>query len=100
MRVHYVERYFRGHGYREWLLSQGVTVEEAGTHAGVSDTSQLMAINPKWVRMDKLAPGGDRNVTGVAGDPTRSSAAYGKKGLEMRIEAAVTQIRELITAGK
>lgn len=100
VRVHYVERYFRGHGYREWLLSEGVKEEEIGTHAGVSDTSQLMAINPKWIRMDKLAPGGDRNVTGVAGNPTRSSVAYGKKGLEMRIEAAVTQIRELITAGK
>ena len=100
VRVHYVERYFRGHGFREWLLSQGETQEDLGVHAGISDTSQLMAINPKWIRMDKLAPGGDRNVTGVAGNPTRSSVAYGKKGLEMRIEAAVAQIRELTAAGK
>lgn len=52
-----------------------------------------MAINPKWIRMDKLALGGDRNVTGVAGNPIPSSVAYGKKGLEMGIEAAVVGLR-------
>ena len=65
---------------------------------GISDTSQLMAINPKWIRTDKFAPGGDPKITGVVGNPVRSSVAYGKKGLEMRIEAAVAQIRELIAA--
>ena len=98
VRVHFAERYFRGHGYREWLIGEGVTNEEIGTHAGVSDTSTLMAINPKWIRMDKLAAGGDAKMTGVIGDPVRSSVAYGKKGLEMRIEAAVAQIRDLMAA--
>ena len=98
VRMHFAERYFRGHGFGEWLESQGVTREERGTHAGISDTSTLMAINPKWIRMDKLAPGGEYMVTGVAGDPTRSSVAYGKKGLEMRTAAAVAQIQELIAA--
>ena len=98
VRVHFVERYFRGHGYDEWLESQGVTREEIGTHAGISDTSTLMAINPKWVRADKLAPGGDPKVTGVSGNPTRSSVAYGKMGIELRVSAAVAQIKELLAA--
>ena len=98
VRVHFAERYFRGHGFGEWLMSQGVTKEEIGTHAGISDTAQLMAINPKWIRTDKLAPGGDPKITGVVGNPVRSSVAYGKKGLEMRIEVTVAQIRELIAA--
>jgi creatinine amidohydrolase/Fe(II)-dependent formamide hydrolase-like protein len=46
--------------------------------------------------MDKLAPGGDPKVTGVSGNPTRSSVAYGKMGLELTINAAVAQIRELV----
>ena len=100
VRVHFVDRYFRGHGYDEWLISQGVTREEIGTHAGISDTSTLMAINPKWIRMDKLALGKDAKTTGVTGDPARSSVAFGKKGLEMRTEAAVAQIRELIASRK
>ena len=98
VRVHFAERYFHGHGFDEWLKSQGVTREEIGTHAGISDTSTLMAINPKWIRMDKLAQGGDPKVTGVSGNPTRSSVAYGKMGLELTINAAVAQIRELVAA--
>jgi creatinine amidohydrolase len=94
VRVHHPDRYFRGYGYGEWLMTQGETREDIGTHAGISDTAPLMAINPKWIRMDKLAPGGDPKVTGVTGNPARSSIAYGKKGLEMRIDAAVAQIRE------
>lgn len=94
VRVHHPDRYYRGYGYGEWLMSQGETREDIGTHAGISDTSPLMAINPKWIRMDKLALGGDPKVTGVRGNPARSSVAYGKKGLEMRIDAAVVQIRE------
>ena len=57
-----------------------------------------MAVNPNGIRSDKLAAGGDRNVTGVTGNPARASVAYGKKGLEMKIEAAVAQIRKLIAA--
>ena len=46
--------------------------------------------------MDKLAPGGNFAVTGVNGNPSRASAAYGKQGLEFRIGAAVQQIRRVI----
>jgi creatinine amidohydrolase/Fe(II)-dependent formamide hydrolase-like protein len=96
VRVHFVD--FRANGFGKWLMSQGVTREEIGTHAGITDTSSLMAINPKWIRMDKLVPVGDPKITGVIGDPTRSSVAYGKKGLVMRIEFAVARIRELTAA--
>ena len=96
VRVHFVD--FRSNGFSQWLMSQGVTREEMGTHAGITDTSTLMAINPQWVRIDKLASGGDPKITGVLGDPTRSSVAYGKKGLEIRIETAVARIREAIAA--
>ena len=37
-------------------------------------------------------------LTGVTGNPARASVAYGKKGLEMKIEAAVAQIRKLVGA--
>ena len=97
-RVHFVPDYYNENGFRAWLQAQGETPEGIGAHAGISDTSQLMALNPGWIRNRKLAPGGDRSVTGVSGNPTRASIAYGKKGLEFRIEAAVTQIQKLIAA--
>ena len=55
-------------------------------------TSQFMAVEPECNSHDKRAAGGDRTITGAASTP-RASVAYGKKGLEMKIEAAVAQIR-------
>ena len=94
VRVHFIGKYFRGYGYGEWLMGQGETREDIGTHAGISDTSPLMAINPQWIRKDKLVVVGDAKVTGVVGNPARSSVAYGTKGLEMKIEAAVNEIQQ------
>lgn len=82
VRVHFVPDYYRA--------------GDDGDHAGIGDTSQLMAVDPRLVRMEKLAPGGDYAATGVRGDPVRASAAHGKKGLESKIAAAVAQIRKSI----
>lgn len=98
VRVHFVPDYYNEERFRAWLQSQGEKPADIGTHAGISDTSQLMAVNPAWIRRDKLAPGGDWKLTGVTGNPTRARAAYGAKGLEFKIEAAVAQIRKSIGA--
>lgn len=98
VRVHYISDYYSGNGFQEWLISQGEKPEAIGAHAGIYDTSQLMAVNPKLIRMDKLAPGGDARVSGVTGNPARSSITYGKKGLDMTIAAAVVQIQKLRAA--
>jgi len=98
VRVHFsLDYYTIGYeltgGFAVWLQSQGETLEDIGRHAGITDTSQLMAIDPKLIRMDKLAPGGDRKLTGVSVNPMRASVAYGKKGLDMKIDAALAQIK-------
>ena len=98
VRVHYVPDYYSGDSFDAWLKRQGETPRDIGTHAGIADTSQLMAVAPNLIRTDKLAPGGEPKVTGVSGNPRRASIAYGRKGLEMKIEAAVAQIRKLIAA--
>ena len=76
-------------------MAQGETAEDIGRHAGISDTSLQLAIDPSGVRPSKYAPGRRGDGTGVGGDPTRSSAEYGRRGLEFMIEAAVEQFREL-----
>jgi creatinine amidohydrolase/Fe(II)-dependent formamide hydrolase-like protein len=98
VRVHYVSAYYSANGFYAWLEHQGEPAAAIGKHAGIMDTSELMAIDPKLIRMDKLAPGGDRRASGVSGDPTRASIAYGKKGLELKVTAAVTEIQRLIAA--
>ena len=98
VRAHFVSEYYDRNGFSAWLQHQGEKPENIGPHAGIADTSQLMALNPAWIRKDKLAPGGDRKATGVAGDPTRATIAYGMTGLEFKIETAVAQIQKLIAA--
>jgi creatinine amidohydrolase/Fe(II)-dependent formamide hydrolase-like protein len=76
----------------KWLRAQGETKADIGEHAGIADTSQLMAIAPGLVRGDKLAPGADWRKTGVSGNPARARAEYGRRGLDMKVEAAVARI--------
>ena len=67
----------------------------------LQNTAQLMAIDPEGVRTALLGssagnPDGSKN--GVIGDPARATAAIGRKLLELKIEAAVRQIRQEVAA--
>ncbi len=97
-RVHFVGDYYSNNGFAEWLQSQGETADAIGQHAGITDTSAPLFTAPEHVRRDKLAPGGGFEGSGVSGDPTRASTAYGRKGIELKVETAVRQIKALITA--
>lgn len=95
-RVWFVSDYTRGEKFRRWLLSQGETERSIGYHAGIMDTSVAMAVDPDLIRRDKLAPGTDFYKTGVLGDPTHATVAYGKKGLQIQIDGAVAQIHRFL----
>lgn len=94
-RAHSVEANYEADGSMEWLRKQGETVDNISTHAGIPDTSQVLALDPSGIRRDKLAPGRANDGTGVVGDPTRANAAYGKQLLEFKVTAGVQAIKEL-----
>ena len=94
--VHFVGDYYSNNGFRSWLEEQGETPETIGGHAGSSDTSQLLAVDPRHIRTDKLAPGGGFPDSGVSGDPTRASVERGVMGIQFKVDAALNQIRELM----
>lgn len=98
-RVHFIGDYYSANGYREWLAEQGETDETIGRHAGITDTSLLLYVAPQHIRQDKLAPGGGFEGSGVSGDPTRASAEYGEMGMQLRVDAAVRQIRGAVEGG-
>ena len=100
IRVHFVSDYYSGHGFRDWLQSQGETEENIGRHGGIPATSQLMAIDSNLIRMDKRAKSTEALPSGITGDPTRASIRYGAKGLELKIEAAVAQTKALMTSSR
>jgi creatinine amidohydrolase len=97
VRIHFVPEYYRGTGFSEWLISQGEKKEDIGSHAGITDTSQLLAVDPRHIRKDKLADRGGFEGSGVSGNPTKASVAYGKKGLELKIETTVKRLKEMMT---
>ena len=53
VRVHHITAYYPGRG-DDWVVSQGVSAEDVGTHAGTHDTASLMYINPSMLRVDQL----------------------------------------------
>jgi creatinine amidohydrolase/Fe(II)-dependent formamide hydrolase-like protein len=94
VRVHQLSDYYPGPG-DDWLKAQGVTERDVGSHASIHDTASLLLLNPSMIRPDKLAAGKAGDGSGVVGNPALSTVEYGKRILEMQIEAAVRQIRAL-----
>jgi creatinine amidohydrolase/Fe(II)-dependent formamide hydrolase-like protein len=95
-RVHFIPEYYSGNGFTDWLKTQGETEESIGNHAGISDTSQMLSVAPQHIRKDKLARSGGFEGSGVSGDPTRATEAYGKKGMDLKVETAVARIQKLV----
>ena len=83
--------------YIQALKSRGYTDAEIGTHAGLADTSLLMAINPRMVRTDLLPDSAKyTRADGVYGNPTRSSAELGQLGVDAIVSQSVTAIRKAV----
>lgn len=77
-----------------WLQSEGETPASIGRHGGIQDTSELLAAHPAGVKLERW---GDKPAwsepTGADGDPTRASRERGLKLLELKVEAALSEIR-------
>jgi creatinine amidohydrolase/Fe(II)-dependent formamide hydrolase-like protein len=98
-RVHHVSAYYPGRG-DDWVVSQGVSAEDVGSHAGTHDTASLMYVNPSLLRVDRLVVGKSGDGQGHTGNPAKATALFGKRILEMQIEDAVAQIRTLRQRGR
>ena len=98
-RVHHITAYYPGRG-DDWVISQGISAEDVGTHAGTHDTASLMYINPSMLRVDKMVVGKSGDGQGHVGNPAKATALFGRRILEMQIEDATAQIRELRTSSR
>lgn len=89
VRVINADTYYAANGGVEMLKSEGETDAAIGTHAAIRDTSELMAVFPEGVRNDRAIADKD----GVAGDPARATALRGVKLLDLKILAALEDIK-------
>jgi creatinine amidohydrolase len=92
--VLHVADYYADDAQIAYLRERGETSTTIGSHAGIIDTSELLAVHPEGVDLSRLAAlPSNSEPTGHSGDPKRASEAYGEPLLDIRINAAVRQIR-------
>jgi creatinine amidohydrolase/Fe(II)-dependent formamide hydrolase-like protein len=85
-----------GEAQNKLLIAQGETPKTIGQHAGITDTSELMAVHPQGVDLTRLASFPfSREPTGADGDARRASAERGRALIALKVEAAVRQIRAM-----
>jgi creatinine amidohydrolase len=94
VRVVDVSDYYADEAETNYLLAQGESRSAIGQHAGIADTSELMAVDPEGVDLSRFANAPFAlESNGVSGDPLRATVERGRALLDIKIEAAVRQIR-------
>ena len=88
-----VSDYYAGEAQLKYIREKGETASNSD-HAGIIDTSELLAAHPQGVDLARLAAVPFRSEpTGNSGNPGHSLAEYGKALIEIKIQAALRQIR-------
>ncbi|MGQ0642694.1 MAG: creatininase family protein, partial [Gemmatimonadaceae bacterium] len=93
-RAHFIGDYYakgEREGRRFLKEKHGMTDAQIGDHAGVEATSEMLFVNPAYVRRNKLAPGSAES--GVTGDPRKATAEIGRTLVQLKIDNALAQIR-------
>ena len=65
-----------------------------GGHADERETSVMLALDPRSVRMDKLRLDGPFEKTGATGDPSRATAFKGERLMAARLDDLVAALRQ------
>lgn len=94
VRAHAMLEYYRlGEvEYAQLLKSRGYNEREIGTHAGLSDTSRTLAVDPHLVRPEAMQAPPD-SAAGVYGDPRRSTAVLGQSGVDLVVAKTIAAIK-------
>jgi len=80
------------------LKDQGFTPSEIGTHAGLNDTSLMLALDPSLVREDRLSNAAKSgSAEGVYGDPSKASAKLGMLGVDAIVSQTVAAIKSAVS---
>jgi creatinine amidohydrolase/Fe(II)-dependent formamide hydrolase-like protein len=97
VRAHAIEEYYQAGegGFSQMLVDRAYRADEVGRHAGLADTSLMLAVDPRLVRADRLHS--TANANGVDGDPSRASAELGQLAVDAIVAKTVAAIRKAET---
>jgi creatinine amidohydrolase len=96
-RAHALSAYYEASQteFAHLLKQKGFSDAEIGIHAGVLDTSLMLALDPGMVRTDALKSATRIDpAEGVYGDPRRASAELGRLGVDLIVSRSVEAIRK------
>jgi creatinine amidohydrolase len=74
--------------------AEALVENKEGGHADERETSVMLALDPRGVRMDKLGSDGPFEKTGATGDPTRATSFKGERLLAARIDDLVAALKK------
>ena len=100
VRAHALTQYYDAArtDFAQILKGQRFTSSEIGTHAGLSDTSLMLALDPSLVREDRLTDGSKfGSADGVYGDPSKASAKLGMLGVDAIVSQTVAAIKSAVS---
>ena len=100
VRAHAVTQYYDAtqNEFVQILKGQGFTLSEIGTHAGLNDTSLMLATDPNLVRENWLSTGSKFGVAdGVYGDPSKSTEKLGMLGVDAIVSKTVAAINAAVS---
>jgi creatinine amidohydrolase len=73
-------------------VAEALIEHKDGGHADERETSVMLALDPRSVRMDKLTLDGPFDKTGATGDPTRATAFKGERLMAARLDDLVAAL--------
>ena len=83
------EAYYAADDAEAYLRSRGIAADALGTHAGVRDTAELMAVAPDVVWIDRVVVDGD----GASGNAALANAELGRALISGKVKRAVAEIQ-------
>lgn len=78
--------------YEKLLLTRGYNKAEIGSHAGLADTSLMLAVDPSLVRSQYLNSNKLTPAQGVYGNPQHASKELGQLGVDLIVRNTVAAI--------
>ena len=74
--------------------AEGLIENRDGGHADERETSVMLALDPRGVRMDRLKLDGSFEATGATGDPTRATSFKGERLIAARVDDLVAALKK------
>jgi creatinine amidohydrolase/Fe(II)-dependent formamide hydrolase-like protein len=84
------DAYYAANGGEALLRDEGETPATIGTHAGIRDTSELLAVLPSGVDLARARA----DAEGATGNAARATRERGERLLALKVETAVAEIRK------